>query len=78
MDQESITSALPINIEDDIRYHREDFEVEIIERVGPLDETYDEDDEDHEIMGDNINNEVGDDDEILDADDMDPDMDYNM
>ena len=76
--QDSITSALPINIEDDIRYHREDVEVEVIERVGPLDETYDEDDEDHEIMGDNINNKVGDDDEILDDDDMDPDMDYNM
>ena len=29
-------------------------------------------------MGDNINNEVGQDDEIPDADDMDPDMDYNM
>ena len=29
-------------------------------------------------MGDNINNEVGDDDEIPDADDMDPDMDYDV
>ncbi|GFS37987.1 potassium transporter family protein [Actinidia rufa] len=81
--QESITSALPIDIEDNIRYHREDVEVEIIERVGPFNETredntYDEDDEDHEIMGENINNEVGDDDEIPDADDMDPDMDYDM
>ncbi|XP_057484999.1 uncharacterized protein LOC130771413 [Actinidia eriantha] len=76
--QESITSALSIDIEDDIQYHREDVEVEVIERVGPLDETYDEDDEDHEIMGDNINNEAGDDDEIPDADDMDPDMDYDV
>ncbi|GFS41570.1 hypothetical protein Acr_00g0075150 [Actinidia rufa] len=76
--QESISSTLPIDIEDDIRYHREDVEVEVIERVGPLDETYDEDDEDHEIMGDNINNEVGDDDEVPDADDMDPDMDYDV
>ncbi|GFS41714.1 ribosomal RNA processing Brix domain protein [Actinidia rufa] len=76
--QESISSTLPIDIEDDIRYHREDVEVEVIERVGPLHETYDEDDEDHEIMGDNINNEVGDDDEVPDADDMDPDMDYDV
>ncbi|XP_057510793.1 uncharacterized protein LOC130793173 [Actinidia eriantha] len=76
--QESISSTLLIDIEDDIRYHREDVEVEVIKRVGPLDETYDEDDEDHEIMGDNINNEVGDDDEIPDADDMDPDMDYDV
>ncbi|GFS37291.1 hypothetical protein Acr_00g0051180 [Actinidia rufa] len=81
--QESITSAFPIDIEDNIRYHREDVEVEIIERVGPFDETredniYDEDDEDHEIMGDNINNEAGEDDEIPDVDDMDLDMDYDM
>ncbi|GFZ03435.1 hypothetical protein Acr_16g0000590 [Actinidia rufa] len=76
--QESISSTLPIDIEDDIRYHREDVEVEVIERVGPFDETYDENDEDDEIMGDNINNEVGDDDEVSDADDMDPDMDYDV
>ncbi|GFZ06764.1 DEAD-box protein abstrakt [Actinidia rufa] len=78
--QESITSTLPIDIEDNIQYHREDVEVEVIERVGSFDETredntYDEDDED---MGDNINNEAGEDDEIPDADDMDPDMDYDM
>ena len=59
------------------------FEVEVIERVGPLDKTrennaYDEDDKNHEIMRDNINNEAGEDDEIPDTDDMDPDMDYNV
>ncbi|GFS33434.1 DEAD-box protein abstrakt [Actinidia rufa] len=78
--QESITSTLPIDIEDNIQYHREDVEVEVLERVRSFDETredntYDEDDED---MGDNINNEAGEDDEMPDADDMDPDMDYDM
>ncbi|GFS46240.1 hypothetical protein Acr_00g0100990 [Actinidia rufa] len=45
--QESITSALPIDIKDNIRYHREDVEVEVIERVVALDvDSRPQDDED--------------------------------
>ncbi|KAI8551187.1 hypothetical protein RHMOL_Rhmol06G0165700 [Rhododendron molle] len=79
--QESMTSGVPIDIEGNIRFRREDAEVEVIAGVGPLHETTenltdDEVDEEHEIIGDDTNDEAGEDDEISD-DDMDPDMDYD-
>lgn len=57
---------------DNISYHRDDVQVEVIARVGPLDGTMednaDEVDEDHEMMGENISDEVGEDQELLDVD----------
>ncbi|KAG5524237.1 hypothetical protein RHGRI_031043 [Rhododendron griersonianum] len=75
--QESMTSEVPIDIEDNIRFRREDAEVEVITGVGPLHETIenltdDEVDEEHEIIGEDINDEAGEDHEISDAD-----MDYD-
>ncbi|KAH7849967.1 hypothetical protein Vadar_025729 [Vaccinium darrowii] len=70
--QESMTSSVPIDMVDNISYHREDVQVEVIARVGPLDGTRednaDEADEDHEMMGENISDEVGEDQELLDVD----------
>ncbi|KAH7860103.1 hypothetical protein Vadar_009371 [Vaccinium darrowii] len=70
--QESMTSGVPIDIEDNIRYHREDVQAEVIARVGPLDgiveDNADEADEDHEIMGENISDAVGQDHGLLDID----------
>ncbi|KAG5523949.1 hypothetical protein RHGRI_030824 [Rhododendron griersonianum] len=79
--QESMTSGVPIDIEGNIWFRREDVEVEVIAGVGPLHETTenltnDEVDEEHEIIGEDINNKAGEDDELSDAD-MDPDMDYD-
>ncbi|KAG5523959.1 hypothetical protein RHGRI_031011 [Rhododendron griersonianum] len=76
-----MTAGVPIDIEGNIRFHREDVEVEVIAGVGPLHETAenltdDEVDEEHEIIGEDMNAEAGEDDEISDAD-MDPDMDYD-
>ncbi|KAG5553249.1 hypothetical protein RHGRI_011193 [Rhododendron griersonianum] len=76
-----MTSGVPIDIEGNIRFRREDAEVEVIVGVGPLHETTenltdDEVDEEHEIIGEDINDEAGEDDEISDAD-MDPAMDYD-
>ncbi|KAF7149942.1 hypothetical protein RHSIM_Rhsim02G0156400 [Rhododendron simsii] len=78
--QERMTSGVPIDIEGNIRFRREDVEVEVIARVGPLHETAenltdDKVDED-EIIGEDMNDEAGEDDEISNAD-MDPDMDYD-
>lgn len=75
--QESMPSGVPIDIEGNIRFRREDAEVEVIAGVGPLHETIenltdDEVDEEHEIIGEDINDEAGEDHEISDAD-MDPD-----
>ncbi|KAI8526182.1 hypothetical protein RHMOL_Rhmol13G0289000 [Rhododendron molle] len=79
--QESMTSGVPIDIEGNIRFRREDVEVEVIAGDGPLHETTenltdDEVDEEHEIIGEDMNDEAGEDDEISDAD-MDLDMDYD-
>ncbi|KAF7126992.1 hypothetical protein RHSIM_Rhsim11G0003200 [Rhododendron simsii] len=79
--QESMTSGVPIDIEGNIRFRREDAEVEVIAGVGPLHETTenltdDEVDEEHEIIGEDINDKAGEDDEISDAD-MDPNMEYD-
>ncbi|KAF7141795.1 hypothetical protein RHSIM_Rhsim06G0086100 [Rhododendron simsii] len=75
--QESMTLGVPIDIEGNIRFRREDAEVEVIVGVRPLHETIenlidDEVDEEHEIIGEDINDEAGEDDEIFDAD-----MDYD-
>ncbi|KAG5565589.1 hypothetical protein RHGRI_001489 [Rhododendron griersonianum] len=79
--QREIYPGVPIDIEGNIRFRREDAEVEVIVGVGPLHETTenltdDEVDEEHEIIGEDINDEAGEDDEISDAD-MDADMDYD-
>ncbi|KAF7132507.1 hypothetical protein RHSIM_Rhsim09G0076000 [Rhododendron simsii] len=80
--QESMTSGVPIDIEGNIRFRREDAEVEVIAGVGALHETIenltdDEVDEELEIIGEDINDEAGEDHEISDAD-MDADMDYDV
>ncbi|KAF7150460.1 hypothetical protein RHSIM_Rhsim02G0157700 [Rhododendron simsii] len=76
--QESMTSGVPIDIEGNIRFRREDAEVEVIAGVGALHETIenltdDEVDEELEIIGEDINDEAGEDHEISDAD-----MDYDV
>ena len=60
--QENINSVVLINIEDIIRFHRDDIEVEVISNKTKKDGRDDEEDE-----------ELG----ILDVD-MDPDMDYDI
>ncbi|KAG5524578.1 hypothetical protein RHGRI_031296 [Rhododendron griersonianum] len=77
-----MTSEVPIDIEGNIRFRREDAEVEVIAGLRSLHETIenltdDEVDEEHEIIGEDINDEAGEDHEISDAD-MDADMDYDM
>ncbi|XP_028068682.1 uncharacterized protein LOC114271251 [Camellia sinensis] len=64
--QENINSVVPINIEDIIRFHRDDIEVEVISNNTKRDGRDDEEDEELGILDDDMDP------------DMEPDMDYNM
>ncbi|GMP61281.1 hypothetical protein CsSME_00045919 [Camellia sinensis var. sinensis] len=64
--QENINSVVPINIEDIIRFHRDDIEAEVISNKTKRDGRDDEEDEELGVLDDDMDL------------DMEPDMDYDM